>query len=150
MGQDPRAVLRAFIDKNGLKTSRQRELIADVFFEAGGHLSIDELLDRVRRSDPKVGQATVYRTMKLLTKCGLAESRQFGDGHTRYEPAFESQEHHDHLICTVCGDIIEFVNPQIEQLQHRVARQHGFTVSHHKMELYGVCPGCQKTAAKSA
>jgi Fur family ferric uptake transcriptional regulator len=140
---DPRTVLKDYIAKNGLKTSRQRELIAETFFAAGGHLSVDELLERVRTEDPRVGQATVYRTMKLLTQCGLAEPRQFGDGHTRYEPTAEHEEHHDHLICTACGRIIEFVNPEIERLQHRIAEEHGFQLTHHKMELYGQCkPAC--------
>ena len=141
---EPNEILKAYIAKHGLKTSRQRELIADVFFGAKGHLSIDELLERVRHQDPKVGQATVYRTMKLLTKCGLAEARQFGDGHTRYEPVEDNHEHHDHLICTSCGKIVEFHNHQIEHLQDRVAVEHGFVVTHHKMELYGLCESCQK------
>jgi Fur family ferric uptake transcriptional regulator len=145
---DPRQTLRDYIARHGLKTSRQRELIAEVFFQAGGHMSIDELLDRVRKDDPHIGQATVYRTMKLLTKCGLAEPRQFGDGHTRYEPHTTEEEHHDHLICTSCGKIVEFVNTQIEQLQTRVAKSHGFLVTHHKMELYGLCPDCQRKAAQ--
>lgn len=140
---DPRATLRAYIAKHGLKTSRQRELIAEVFFASGGHLSVDELLERVRLQDPKVGQATVYRTMKLLAEVGVAGARQFGDGHTRYEP-LQSAEHHDHLICTSCGKIVEFHNPQIEDLQARVAKQHGYVVTHHKMELYGLCPECRR------
>ena len=141
----PREALRAYITKNGMKTSRQRELIAETFFGVEGHLSIDELLERVRVEDPRIGQATVYRTMKLLAKAGLAEVRQFGDGHTRYERAHgDLEEHHDHLICTSCGKIIEFVNPQIESLQARVAKQHGFVVTHHKMELYGICEDCQR------
>jgi Fur family ferric uptake transcriptional regulator len=147
MTVDPREILKEYIAKHGLKTSRQRELIAEVFFAAGGHLSIDELLERVRTTDPKVGQATVYRTMKLLTKCGLAEPRQFGDGHTRYEPVEEDHEHHDHLICTSCGKIVEFHNDEIELLQDRVADQHGFVVTHHKMELYGLCEDCRKKRA---
>lgn len=143
MATDPRDVLKSYIAKHGLKTSRQRELIAEVFFQAGGHLSIDELLERVRHADARIGQATVYRTMKLLTKCGLAESRQFGDGHTRYEPVDDHEEHHDHLICTSCGKIVEFHNSQIEALQARVAEKHGYTVTHHKMELYGLCADCR-------
>lgn len=144
MASDPRAVLRAFIEKNGLKTSRQREVIAETFFATEGHLSIDELLERVRGEDPKIGTATVYRTMKLLAQCGLASVRQFGDGHTRYEMAHVDDEHHDHLICTQCNKIVEFVNPEIEKLQERVAREHGFVVTQHKMELYGVCESCRR------
>ncbi|MBM4279673.1 MAG: transcriptional repressor [Deltaproteobacteria bacterium] len=143
----PREVLRDYLVKNGLKTSRQRELIADTFFAAEGHLSVDELLDRVRAEDAGVGQATIYRTMKLLAKCGLAEARQFGDGHTRYEHILGKREHHhDHLICTSCGTIVEFVDAQIEALQTRVADAHGFTVVHHKMELYGTCSVCNAAA----
>lgn len=142
---DPHDILRDYINDNGLKSSRQRELIADVFFESGGHLRVDELLDRVRDVDPKIGQATVYRTMKLLTKCGLAAPRHFGDGHTRYEPvAPDEEEHHDHLICTSCNRIVEFLDERIEELQEQVATSHGFRLTRHKMELYGVCPACQK------
>lgn len=144
--RDPRQVLKAYITRHGLKTSRQRELIAEVFFQARGHLSIDELLERVRRLDAGVGQATVYRTMKLLTQCGLAASRHFGDGHTRYEPVDDHEEHHDHLICTSCGKIVEFHNDQIESLQTRIAEQHGFVVTHHKMELYGLCAECRRAS----
>ncbi len=142
--RDPREVLKQFIIKNGLKNSRQRELIAETFFSATGHLSVDELLERVRTEDPRVGQATVYRTMKLLASCGLAEVRQFGDGHARYEHVSgDDHEHHDHLICTSCGRIVEFVNTEIEALQDRVAEAHGFVIAHHKMELYGLCETCR-------
>ena len=119
---DSLEALRDYIARNGLKTSRQRELIADVFFQAGGHLRVEEVLDRVREQDDRVGQATVYRTMKLLAKAGLAEPHQFGDGHTRYEPVEKHDAHHDHLICTECGRIIEFLDPRIEALQNEVAK----------------------------
>lgn len=142
--EDPREILKAYISEHGLKSSRQREVIAEVFFDSGGHLKVEELLERVREVDPRIGQATVYRTMKLLTKCGLAQPRQFGDGHTRYEPAVQGEEeHHDHLICTACGKIVEFVDSRIERLQDKVASEHGFEVTHHKMELYGLCGECR-------
>jgi Fur family ferric uptake transcriptional regulator len=139
--------LKTYITEHGLKSSRQRELIADVFFESGGHMRVDELLERVREVDPKVGQATVYRTMKLLTDCGLATPHQFGDGHTRYEPVTpDDEEHHDHLICNSCGKIVEFFDERIEKLQDEVAAEHGFAVTDHRMELYGQCPACRKKA----
>lgn len=140
---DPHTVLRDYMAKHGLKSSRQRETIADVFFQTGGHLRVDELLDEVRKVDPRVSQATVYRTMKLLTDCGLAEARQFDEGGTRYELGDGHKHHHDHLICTECGKIVEFVEPGIEKLQDTVAVAHGFKLQHHKMELYGVCSDCQ-------
>jgi len=136
---DPLDVLREYVAKNGLKFTRQRELIADVFFKSGGHLKVEDLLERVRESDPQVSLATVYRTMKLLTECGLAEPHRFHDGHTRYEPSEGEEEHHDHLICTECGRIIEFYNSEIEHLQEQIAASFGFKVQDHRMELYGTC-----------
>lgn len=143
MHNDPQQVLKEYLLRHGLKASRQREIIAEVFFQAGGHMRVEELLQRVRKIDPKVSQATVYRTMKLLTECGLAEARNFLDGQTRYERSDQSGEHHDHLICTECGTIVEFVDERIEDLQERVAKNKGFTVTHHKMELYGLCDKCR-------
>lgn len=139
--EDPAEVLNRYIARHGLKATRQRTLIFETFYAAGGHLSAEELLERVRLEDPKISQATVYRTLRLLTECGLAEARNFGDGQTRYEIA--SDEHHDHLICTECGRIEEFEDPEIEALQEKVARAHGFEMTYHKMELYGVCPECR-------
>lgn len=143
------ARLREYLFVHGLKASRQREIIAEVFFAARGHLRVEELLERARAVDSKVSQATVYRTMKLLTACGLAAARHFFDGQTRYERTDAQGEHHDHLICTQCATIVEFVDPRIERLQDKVAAQNGFVVTDHKMELYGLCAGCQKAPAAS-
>ena len=140
---DPREILRSYLAEHGLKSSRQRDVIAEVFFNLGGHLTIDELLGHVRDVEPKVSQATIYRTMKLLADCGLAEPRNFIDGQTRYEISDGAGRHHDHLICTHCGAIIEFVDPRIEELQEQVAARHGFVVTDHKMELYGRCKDCR-------
>ena len=122
---------------------RQRDLIVDTFFTQTGHLSVDELLDKVTARDSSIGAATVYRTMKILTDAGLASARHFEGGQTRYEAALD-RHHHDHLICTSCGRIFEFENERIEELQARVAEQHGFRVTHHKLELYGLCKACQE------
>ena len=131
--------LREYVSKSGLKSSRQRELIAEVFFHTGGHITIEELLSKVRDSDPKVGQATIYRTMKLLVECGLALVHQFGEGHARYEPVTTSHSHHDHMICNDCGHIREFFNADLERIQDEIAAANGFTLTSHKMELYGDC-----------
>lgn len=146
MAESPDELLHRYLAQRGLKSTRQRSLIASTFLGAGGHLDVDQLLGRVRASDPKVSAATVYRTMKLLTECGLAHAQSFGDGHTRYESAF-NREHHDHLICTDCGAIVEFENDRIEALQDSVARRHGFRVTRHKLELYGLCRECQRRAS---
>jgi Fur family transcriptional regulator, ferric uptake regulator len=136
-------VLNRYMAQRGLKSTRQRSLIIDTFFDTGGHLSVEELWSKVRQADAKVSVATVYRTMKLLSECGLAHARNFGDGQTRYEAAV-GRHHHDHLICTRCGTIVEFENDRIEAMQDAVAKKHGFRVTSHKMELYGLCKNCQR------
>lgn len=130
--------------RNGLKTTSQRELIVDTFLHSSEHVSIDDLLVLVRAHNERVGYATVYRTIKLLAAAGLAASRQFGDGQTRYEVAGPETPHHDHLICLQCGLILEFENREIERLQDKVAdRLGGFKIVQHKLELYGLCPKAQ-------
>jgi Fur family ferric uptake transcriptional regulator len=128
-----------YLGRKRLKTTKQRDLIARSFFRARGHLSIDDLLELVRRENDRVGYATVYRTLKLLTECGLAELRRFGEGQRMYEIAGD-MAHHDHLICTDCGHVLEFENHDIERLQEQVARSFGFALVRHKLELYGLCP----------
>jgi Fur family ferric uptake transcriptional regulator len=140
-----RALLSAEISRLGLKHSRQRDLVANVFFGMGGHVSVEQLVAAARRSDPRVSVATVYRTMKLLADCGLAFPRQFDGTQTRYEPA-AGRPHHDHLICTRCGSIEEFAEERIETLQTRVAATHGFQVETHKLEIYGRCAACRQGA----
>lgn len=135
-------LLARFMAEHGLKTTRQRSLIVETFFGSEGHLSVEELWSKVRGADARVSVATVYRTMKLLSDSGLAHARNFGDGQTRYEAAV-GRHHHDHLICTSCGTIVEFENDRIEAMQDAVARRHGFKVTSHKMELYGLCKNCQ-------
>ena len=131
--------LRGYVANNGLKSSRQREIIAGVFFGCEEHVAIDQLLSKAREKDNKISQATVYRTMKLLSECGLAKMRHFQSGQTLYEVSDGEKGHHDHLICLDCGKIVEFVNAKIEQLQHEIAEQHGFELADHRMELYGHC-----------
>lgn len=139
-------ILARYMAERGLKATRQRSLIVSTFFDTPGHVNVEELLVRVREQDPRVSAATVYRTMKLLTECGLAHARHFEEGQTRYESA-AGRHHHDHLICTSCGTIVEFEDEQIEELQDAVARRQGFRVTHHKMELYGLCASCQARAS---
>ena len=143
---DLRGKLGDYMDKKGLRSTAQRRMITDTFFQSHGHLSIEDLLERVRDQDPKVGYATVYRTLKLLKDCGLAYERNFGDGVSRYEVAFED-EHHDHLICLECNKIVEFEDEQIERLQAELARHHGFELRRHKHELYGICADCRAASS---
>jgi Fur family ferric uptake transcriptional regulator len=144
-----RALLHDHMEKRGLRSTEQRKVIVETFFKAPHHISIEELLAEVRQTDPRVGYATVYRTLKLLTECGVAFERKFGDGLTRYELADEAS-HHDHLICVDCGKIVEFEEPKIEELQERIAARYGFTLKTHKHEMYGTCADCTAKAARNA
>jgi Fur family ferric uptake transcriptional regulator len=129
---------KAWLTEKRLNTTTQREAIVDQFFKTQDHISIDELLAKVRKRHQKVGYATVYRTLKLLVESGLAIERQFGDGQARFEVA---GEHHDHLICAKCGLILEFEDDEIERLQEKIAqRLGGFAVIRHRHELYALCP----------
>ena len=134
---------RDFLLTQGLKSTRQRELILDEFLRAGSHLSTEDLYLRLRKGNPHIGYATVHRTLKLFAECGIAEQRHFGDGQARYE-ASAHDEHHDHLICVVCGKIVEFEDSRIEELQLEIAGAHGFSIERHRHELYGRCPDCHQ------
>lgn len=135
--------LREHLTSHNLKHTRQREIILEAFLKAGGHVTAEELYHKVIKRDPSIGLATVYRTLGLLCECGLAQQQEFGEGRTRFEIVHE-YKHHDHLICTKCGKIIEFEDCSIEQLQEKVANDHGFTIYTHKLEIYGLCSACRK------
>jgi Fur family transcriptional regulator, ferric uptake regulator len=144
-GQNVAKALKAqwqdFLARKHLNTTSQREAIVDLFIRTHDHMSIDDLLARVRRKHPRVGYATVYRTLRLLVDSGLANERRFADGQTRYEV---SGAHHDHLICMKCKLILEFENDEIERLQEEMAQNlGGFRVLSHKHELYCLCPKAQ-------
>lgn len=134
-----------FAAKRGLRSTRQRDLILDVFLSSHEHLSVEELYLKVKASNPGVGQATVYRTLKLFVEAGLAREMHLTDGQTRYEHVMAG-EHHDHLICTSCAKIVEFEDETIERLQGEIAQRHGFTITSHRLELYGVCSACRRVA----
>ncbi len=127
----------------GLRSSCKRSLVVEYFIEKDRHYTVEELYDEVKKVNPKVSLSTVYRTLKLLSDCGLASACNFGDGVIRFEPVHTAQ-HHDHLICVKCGRIIEFKNDRIEKIQKDVAKKYTFSISSHRMELYGLCDGCQK------
>jgi Fur family ferric uptake transcriptional regulator len=128
--------------ERALKSTSQRDDIARVFFANNRHISVEELYREVKQVNPRVGYATVYRTVRLLRECGLAAERHFHDGEARFENV-EDEHHHDHLICERCGRIVEFANDAIERLQEHVAQKLGFVITRHKMELYGVCAECR-------
>lgn len=125
-----------------LKVTPQRMIILQVFLEKDGHVSSEELYDEVRRVDESIGQATVYRTLKLLSESGLAKQVDFKEGVTRYEHNL-GVAHHDHLICERCKKTIEIVDERIERLQEELAARAGFILTGHRMDLFGLCPDCR-------
>ncbi len=135
-------VLEDYIAQNNLKITRQRRAILSVFLECEKHVSAGELYNQVASIEPKVGLATVYRTLALLTDSDLALELDFGDGQKRYEHKY-MHGHHDHMICTECGKIIEFNHPLIEKFQEEVARQNSFTIISHKLDMFGLCNECR-------
>ena len=140
---EEKAIFLEHIQKAGLRKTAQRELILVTFLRTEDHLTSEDLYWLVNKQDPTVGHTTVYRTLKLLTEAGLAREVRFGDNKTYYEHHFK-HEHHDHMICTECGKVIEFFSADIETLQDEVADKYGFRLSHHSLRMWGVCGDCQK------
>ena len=122
--------------KKGVKLTDQRRIIAKVMSNSNDHPNVDELYNRVSKIDPKISIATVYRTVKLFEESGILAKHDFKGGKARYEEVSES--HHDHLIDVNTGEIIEFVDNEIEILQKKVAEKYGYTLVDHKLELYGI------------
>ena len=135
-------VLENYISQNNLKITKQRRTVLKAFLECKNHISVEELYNIVLKTEPKVGLATVYRTLALLTKSGLALEMDFGDGQKRYEST-HNIVHHDHMICTECGKIIEFNHPLIEKYQEEVAKENRFKITSHKLDLFGYCQDCE-------
>jgi Fur family ferric uptake transcriptional regulator len=131
-----------FVKKKGLKHSDQRRGILRTFLKTERHLTADELYGLVKRRNPAIGFATIYRTLKLLCECGLSRELKLENGSVRYEHLY-GHEHHDHLICLKCGKFIEVVDPGIEKLQEKLAKTKGFILRGHKLLLYGTCRGCK-------
>jgi Fur family ferric uptake transcriptional regulator len=120
----------------GLRMTKQRRVIARVLSESEDHPDVETVYRRASAIDPRIGLATVYRTLRLFEEAGILERHEFGDGRARYEEM--SEEHHDHLIDVQSGKVIEFVSPEIEALQTKIAEQFGYRIVDHCLELYGV------------
>jgi len=122
--------------ERGLKMTEQRRVIARVLSDSSDHPDVEQLYRRVTAIDPRISIATVYRTVRLFEEADILEKHDFGDGRARYEEAPE--EHHDHLIDVQSGKVIEFTDPQIEELQRAIARKLGYKLVDHRLELYAV------------
>ena len=123
-------------EAKGLRMTDQRRTIASVLEESDDHPDVEELYARAWGRDPNISIATVYRTVKLFEEAGILDKLEFGDGRARYEDA--ERDHHDHLIDMNSGEVIEFVDPEIEALQEKIAEKLGYRLKGHRLELYGV------------
>jgi Fur family ferric uptake transcriptional regulator len=141
--REEREIFGKYLSRHNLRDTPQRELILDTFLKREEHVSAEELYDIVKKRDPSIGQATVYRNLKLFSEAGLAREVDLGDGVARYEHSYK-HPHHDHLICRGCGKTVEVVDAVIEELQKRVAEKYGFKLTDHALYLYGNCEECRK------
>ena len=130
-----KSAIEVMCASKGIKLTHQRKVIAKVLSKADDHPDANLVFKRSSKIDSNISMATVYRTMKLFEDTNIVVVRDFGDGRSRYE--IFSNEHHDHLIDTESGEVIEFVNDEIEELQHKVAKKLGYVLTGHRLELYG-------------
>jgi len=136
-------VFAEYMSKNNLRSTSQRDLILDVFLMVKKHVTTEELYNLVRSRDASIGWATVHRTLKLLCEAGIAREVDFGDGVLRFEHQLGGG-HHDHFICNNCGGVSEVVDQEIERLQEKLAKRHGFVLVSHRMDMFGLCKKCKK------
>ena len=129
--------------RQGLNLTRQREEILRCFMGASRHMTAEEIYDQMKKKDPSLGRATVFRTVKLLTECGLAAEVASANGPAKFEIKAD-RPHHDHMICVECGRILEFQSPMMERFQDEAVRRHRFTALWHRHEIFGRCRACQR------
>lgn len=141
-------LFRAALQEQQLPVTQQREAIARVLFESGQRLSADDVTARLRTAHGRVGKATVYRTLSLLVRVGLATEHDFDEGFKRYETQV-GQARHDHLICTGCGAVTTFQRDELNRLQAEIARTLGFHVLRRQLKLYGLCARCDAESGEA-
>src|SRR5580765_663765 len=126
----------------GGKHSSKRDQILRIFLQQEGHLSADDLFDLVRRSDPGIGRATVYRTLQWMVEAGIARKVDFGEGRSRFEPSY-GHPRHFHLICTTCHRSSEFLSSDVESLMEEIAQSRNFAAMQSIVQIYGTCEECR-------
>lgn len=137
-----REVFQEFIISKGLRTTKKRNDIFEEVLKTEGHFDPDELYMRLKQKGSKVSRASVYRTIPLLVEIGLIEEVERVDKHAHYE-RIKGDSHHDHMICTKCGKVIEFFSPTLEILQDELCLRENFTKVRHTLEIYGICKECK-------
>ena len=134
---------RAYLREHNLPVTPQRLAIADVVLSPDRHRSADEIAQELKARGVAVGTATVYRTLEVLVRSGLVVERDFGEGFKRYESARDMPQH-EHLLCTVCGRVVEFQDERLDRMSTLLAEMHGFARQRHRLVIYGICPECQR------
>src|SRR5215472_4728543 len=147
MVRQAQAIFHDHLRRVGLKQTDQRATILGTFLDTRDHLSTDELYRLVKKKDDRIGFTTVYRTLKLLSECGLASEVAFHDGVARFEHQYNRRNHH-HMVCTQCGTSVEFFSPEIEKLEHEIGRRYKFSTTRHNFQIYGLCETCRKKATR--
>lgn len=147
MADSEREVLEDYLRERGLRMTKERETVLEAFLALERHVTADELIAAAKSIDPGIGQATVFRTIKLLAEAGLARKACGDEGAMSYEHAFK-HAHHDHLVCLGCGAIVEFRDESIERAQAAIYRKYGYEPSSHFLELKGHCPKCRAEARR--
>ena len=135
--------LKEVLKNKGMKYTEQRAIILKILLNLDDHLSAEELHEVVKQKYPNqnIGIATIYRTLNFLEEVDLISSISFGKDGKKYES--NDTQHHDHLICTSCGKIVEFLDEEIEKRQENIAAQNGFEITSHDMQIYGLCENCK-------
>jgi len=143
MVREAEAIFHEHLKRVGLKLTGQRDVVLRTFLDTRDHLSTEELYRLVKKHDDRIGFTTVYRTLKLLSECGLASEVAFNDGIARYEHQYNRRNHH-HMVCTACGSSVEFFSPEIEHIEREVGRKNKYLPTRHTFQIYGICEKCQK------
>jgi Fur family ferric uptake transcriptional regulator len=146
---DERRVFDDFLRKKGLKVTRERTALFDEIFSTHRHFDAEDLVIRMRDRGTKVSRATIYRTLELLHECGLVGRVRLNEEKYRYE-RLRKGEHHDHLVCSNCGKVIEFIDAVIEKRQEAVCKEYDFAATSHSHQIRGICSGCRKSVAKTS
>jgi Fur family ferric uptake transcriptional regulator len=144
---DERRVFTEFLRKKGLKITRERTALFDEIFSAHRHFDAEDLVIRMRERGTKISRATIYRTLEILHDCGLVGRVRLNEEKYRYE-RLKRGEHHDHLVCTSCGKVVEFVDRAIEKRQDAVCRAHDFRATAHSHQIWGLCGACRSRSGR--
>jgi Fur family transcriptional regulator, ferric uptake regulator len=136
-------LFRRYLRDQGLPMTHQREAVASVMFGSSEHMSVEQLEAALRDRGERIGKATVYRTLEMLVRSGLVAEHDFGEGFKRYEHLWGQQPSHGHLVCSECGRLEEFQEPELTRVQEAVAERHGFLPARYRVEVYGLCADCQ-------